>query len=121
MVLMVLSPFSVLLGFVIVLEGVFSLCQQFFLALAADGVGDGKGGVLDFLDTHKPPAPGANDFQNHGSPPFFGHKKGAQDFSQALSLPVMFPCVRSGVIVRRARSIIFGATAIAFAVCIPIQ
>jgi hypothetical protein len=72
---MVLSPFNDVLGFVIALEGLVGLCQQFFLALAADGVGDRKGVILYFLDPHKPPAPGANDFQKHGSPPFFGHKK----------------------------------------------
>jgi hypothetical protein len=38
---MALSPFSDVLGFVIALEGFVSLCQQFFLALAADGVGKG--------------------------------------------------------------------------------
>jgi hypothetical protein len=119
---MVLSPFSDVLGFVITLEGLVGLCQQFFLALAADGVRDGKGGVLDFLDPHKLPAPTANDFQKHGSPPFFWHKKTAQDFSQALFLPVRVPRLRSGVVVwREVERIVLGTAAIACAVYIPIQ
>jgi hypothetical protein len=121
MVLMVLSPFSDVLGFVIALKGLVSLRQQFFLALAADGVGDGEGNILDFLDPHEPPAPTANDFQKHGSPPFFGQKKSAQDFSQALFLSVRVPCLRSGVVVRRLEWIVFGTAAIAFPFRIPIQ
>jgi hypothetical protein len=121
MFLMVFSPFSDVLGFVIVLEGLVGLCQQFFLALAADGVGDGKGGILDLLDPHKPPTPTANDFQKHGSPPFFGHKKSAQDFSQALSLPVMVPCLWSGVVIRRSKRVVLGTAAITFDIRIPIQ
>jgi hypothetical protein len=120
-VLMALSPFNHLMGFVIAPEGFISLCQQFFLALAANGVGDGKGFILDFLDPHESPTPTANDFQKHGSPPFSGHKKSAQDFSQALSLPVTFPCVRSGVIVRRVERIVPGTAAIAFDIRIPVQ
>jgi hypothetical protein len=77
-VLMVLSPFSDLLGFVMALEGLFGLCQQFLFALAADGVGDGEGGIFHLLDPHEFPAPCANDFQKHGSPPFSGHKKSPQ-------------------------------------------
>jgi hypothetical protein len=118
---MVLSPFSDVLGFVIELDGFISLCQHSFLALAADGVGDGKGGILDFLDPHKPPAPTANDFQKHGSPPFFGQKKSAQDFSQALSLPVRVFYLCSGIIVRRVERIVFGTAAIAFGIDLALQ
>jgi hypothetical protein len=118
---MVLSPFSDLLGFVIAPEGFISLCQQFFLALAADGVGDGEGGILDFLDPHESPTPRTDDFQKHGSPPFFGHKKSAQDFSQALFLPVRIFYLWSGVIVRRVERIVFGTAAIAFGIDLALQ
>jgi len=75
---MALSPFSDVLGFVVALEGLVCLCQQFFLALAADGVGDREGGILHLLDPHEFPTPRTNDFQKHGSPPFSGRKKSPQ-------------------------------------------
>jgi hypothetical protein len=87
---MVLSPFSDVLGFVIALEGFFRLCQQFFLALAADGVGNGEGGTLDLLDPHEFPTPRTNDFQKHGSPPFSGRKKAPRGNPLEALVPIRF-------------------------------
>jgi hypothetical protein len=89
-VLMVLSPFSDVLGFVIALEGLVGLCQQFLFALAADGVGDGEGGILHLLDPHEFPTPRTNDFQKHGSPPFYGHKKAPRGNPLEALVPIRF-------------------------------
>jgi hypothetical protein len=52
--------------FLIWLMGFFCLSQQLLLALAADGVRDGKGSMLGFLHPHEPSAPSANHFDEHG-------------------------------------------------------
>jgi hypothetical protein len=63
---MVLSPFNEVLDPLIQFEAFFHLFQHFLAALAADGVGDEKRGFLSLLDSHELPAPGANDFYEHG-------------------------------------------------------
>jgi hypothetical protein len=62
---MLLSPFNDVLVFMILLERLIRLCQQFLLALAANPVGDGEGGILGLFDPHELPAPRANDFEIH--------------------------------------------------------